>query len=442
MDVDALYRCPGETYEISRSVHLGRLASFYPACGDCQHRTDTASFSGRRARLISELQRHSSRANPTFDAEGLSGVFLNEIGPDAARRVGQALGICLAHMATAAAESSLSPEPGIDAAPRVLIAHDGRPSTSELAAAAADGLRWASSTTIDLGAATAPGLVLAAEREQIDGAVLVSNPSGEPQHVGIALWAAFGEPMSSPGALDAVKELFPSPATRPRSAPTGHERMSIDEQYLAQLEPHFHALRPLRIVVNTTSPVLTRYLERLSGAVAIEIDRGFGHVARAKEDAKQSESPAISVERLQKIADRVRSIQAHFGIWIDGDGESCRVIDQRGELVPVELLAAMIVRELLMTEPATKVVISAKLPALASAAKKSGAQVIRVANTRQAIWTAIRQHEADFAADDYGRIWFTGQPVSADALKVLTLVLTLMSRSDRPLSELIASAIL
>ncbi len=198
MDVVALYRCPGEMYEISRSVHLGRLASFYPACGDCQHRTDTASFSGRRARLISELQCHSRRANPTFDAEGLSGVFLNEIGPDAARRVGQALGICLAQMATAATESSLSPEPGIDAAPRVLIAHDGRPSTAELAAAAADGLRWANSTTIDLGAATSPGLVLAAEREQTDAAVLVGNPSGEPQHVGITFWTAFGEPMSSP----------------------------------------------------------------------------------------------------------------------------------------------------------------------------------------------------------------------------------------------------
>ena len=278
MDVDALYRCPGETYEISRSVHLGRLASFYPACGDCQHRTDTTSFSGRRARLISELQRHSRRANPAFDAEGLSGVFLNEIGPDAARRVGQALGICLAQIATAATESSKSTEPRIDAAPRVLIAHDGRPSTAELAAAAADGLRWANSTTIDLGAATAPGLVHAAEREQTDGAVLVGNPSGDPQHVGITLWTAFGEPMSSPGALDAVKELFPSPAPRPRSAPTGHERMSIDEQYLGQLEPHFHALRPLRIVVNTTSPVLVRYLERLSGAVAIEIDLGLGHV--------------------------------------------------------------------------------------------------------------------------------------------------------------------
>jgi hypothetical protein len=68
--------------------------------------------------------------------------------------------------------------------------------------------------------------------------------------------------------------------------------------------------------------------------------------------------------------------------------------------------------------------------------------VIHVANTRQAIWRAISHNEADFAADNYGRIFFTGQSVSADALKVLTLLLTLMSRSDRPLSELIASAIL
>ena len=118
------------------------------------------------------------------------------------------------------------------------------------------------------------------------------------------------------------------------------------------------------------------------------------------------------------------------------------MIDELGELVAVESLADMIVRELLMAEPEAKVVISAKLPALASVAKKSGAEVIHVASTRQAIWRAIRQHEADFAADNYGRIWFAGSPICADALKVLTLLLTLLSRSDRPLSELIASAIL
>ena len=395
MDAETAYRCPGEAYEISRSVHLGRLASFYPACGGCLHRRDKEMLSPRRIKMLGEVHRHAEHTNPLFHRAGISGVYLNEIGPEIARRIGQALG---------SAVVSSRPD---DDAPRVFIAADGRPWTAELAASAADGLRWSGCNVVDLGAATAPCLALAAERHDAAGTLLVGNHSGQSREVGFALGGRHGEPLSSPGALDAVRELFHSPAPRPSRPFGGIDRSSADSDYLTQFEEYYHALRPLRLVVGTTSLALIRYLERLTSTVAVKIECFSG-------------APLESA----RIAERVRAARGHFGIWVDGDGEACRLFDERGEPVAVDALVALIMQEILVERPAPRVVRGED------------------SSNRQSIWNAIREQSAAFAADRDGRIWYAGPPTCADALWTVTRLLTLLSRGDQPLSELIASAIL
>src|SRR5690242_5709376 len=60
MEVDsptphAEYQCPGEAHPISRTVHLGRLASFYHACRSCVHRNDTLGLNRRQVRRVAEV---------------------------------------------------------------------------------------------------------------------------------------------------------------------------------------------------------------------------------------------------------------------------------------------------------------------------------------------------------------------------------------------------
>ena len=82
----AEYRCPGETYRISRAVHLGRLASFYPACRDCPRRDDTAGLSARQIRQLAEVGSRA-RQQPLFHAEGVGNVAINDLSPSLARRI-------------------------------------------------------------------------------------------------------------------------------------------------------------------------------------------------------------------------------------------------------------------------------------------------------------------------------------------------------------------
>ena len=132
------YCCPGETYGISRSVHLGRLASFYPACRDCRRRDDTFGLSARHIRQLAEIGCKAQQP-PWFYAEGVGKVAINDLSPSPARRI--------------AIEFARRITPGRLAtcpAPAVVVASDGRLATAAIVAAIAEGVRWAGCEAIDI----------------------------------------------------------------------------------------------------------------------------------------------------------------------------------------------------------------------------------------------------------------------------------------------------
>ncbi len=448
---DDIYLCPGESQSIGRALHLGRMASFYPACSGCPRRDETQLVSPRRVKLLRESQIASSdKTKSLFHAEGLSGVYLNDIGPEEARRVGQAFGGHLVsetnrdRVARAGPQGSPGAPPihfasdsGASARrhqsrapteeepqPTILLACDGRPWTVELSAAVGAGLRWAGCRVIDIGAATSPCVALATERLSADGAVLVGNSTGQPRRLGMNLFGFNAEPLSSPGELDAVQQRYHSPAPRPSLAYGPLERTSVSSEYLQPLAKHYHAMRPLRVVVDTTSLALVQYLEYLTATVAIELL----FVAKGNDQ--------------ERLGDQVRSLNAHFGAWIDGDGECCRLVDELGATVSSDQLFMILAHEVLAQQAGATFVVSELAGSLIERLRRAQAQVLTAGSKRSQMHAAVQERRPALAGDAEGRLWYTQAGAAADALRTLTLLLTLLSRSDRPLSELSRSAIL
>ncbi len=436
MNAETIYQCPDEAQPIGRSVHLGRLVASYPACAQCRHRVDTGSLSPRRVRWLDRLAEHAANGDPLFGDEGVSGIALNQIDAPVARRVGQAFGLYVANKKGTGVVSCASSAAGSEKiqettpVPFLLLAGDGRPWSAELMAAAAEGVRRGGCRVVDAGAATAPALLLTAHEMQADGALLVGNASGDPRRVGLTMWGAEGIPCSAGGELDHVRQLFEAPLPSPAPPPGIDERYAAAEPYLAQLREFYHALRPLRVVVETTSVALVRYLERLTIGVAVELIW----------NPPAADCPAAQQSRLARICRRVCESGAHFGVWIDGDGECCRVVDERGEAIEADSLLSLFARELSAQQSEAVVVVGT--PISRPIAVPNGMRVVTCDGRPRAICRAIREHDAALASDRAGGFWFAGPPTCADGLKALTLLLVILSRGDAPLSKVAASAIL
>jgi hypothetical protein len=350
------YRCPGENYAISRAVHLGRLAGFYPACRDCPRREDTAGLSSRHVRQLAEVAVRNQRPK-LFRAEGVGCRTINELDLPQARRIA---------IEYAARLASRPLETGVPT--KVIVSGDGRLATAEILAAIVEGLRWTGGEVIDIGPATAPCTAKTMEHLAADGAVFVGRADGGQHSVGLKFWAQ-GEPLSQGGLLDEVAAALQTGACstetdRPSRRLGSLRRFAATESYLNDFRPAYHALRPLRFVFDCPLEPLCNYLHALMNHVACRI------------------IPAETAGR--KIGPQVVTLQAHFGIQIGDDGENCCLWDDRGRTVETGKMLAFL-------------------------SGKSTGPIGVADGLRQQTFRQMRQSGISIAADAVGRLWYAGQ---------------------------------
>ena len=139
-------------------------------------------------------------------------------------------------------------------------------------------------------------------------------------------------------------------------------RFAAADVYLSDFRAAYHALRPLRFVLDCTAEPVVAYLQELIRNVACRIIfpvanalRGVpsGRHPSASETAtpwNATEGDPYRHEPCPGIAqgnfgEQVLATQAHFGMQIGDDGENCHVVDERGQSVETERLLALVRRE-------------------------------------------------------------------------------------------------
>ncbi|MBX3415167.1 MAG: hypothetical protein KF708_20955 [Pirellulales bacterium] len=452
------YRCPGETYSIDRTVHLGRLASFYSACRDCPHAHDTGTLPPSVVRRLRAAQR-KSMPPLTFGDDDRARARLDDTTAARVRGLAAAHGVYLQQARAERTQPLLA-----------ILASDGRAATSEAFSAASEGLRWAGCEVIDIGAAAAPALAQTIAHLQADGGLLLGVEGGAAAEVTLSFWRADGEPCSTGGALDAVREIFTQRLDRPTRSFGGLRRFEASELYLDGVSDHFHALRPLRFVLDTSCQPLLTALEQLTRNVACEvISLGFGSRTTASRNANATTELATTVRdrrrsppalpraslpalvapdeaarRAAALEQRVRSERAHFGLAIDAAGEACRMVDELGRSIDGDHWFAALVQFWHETHPGMPLTIALEENTSSKVRVALAARAARVAvggASRQGMHALVRTQQATLGGGPSGRVWQGKGGVAADALATLGLWLAALSQTDRPVSQVVADAL-
>ena len=370
-----------------------------------------------------------------FSNEAVQGTYLNELDPATAGAMGRALGVYLTRRLTPSRDR-----------PVVVIAGDGRPSAPEMVGAAVDGLRWSGAKVIDIGSATAPCLAFAIRHLRASGGILVGNHPGRVQTVGLKFWTTEPCSKAADGPLEAIAQIFRDVPARPRRTSGWLARYRADVAYLGQMSHLYHALRPLRFVLDTNSPPPSDYVRRLIGPTACEfVPRRTGP---------------------DRLAEQVGAEDVHFGLRIDQDGERCLLFDERGRQVDAERLLLLLARYLLK-DPTGRTIVLEKETSHETARRLDslGLRIVRGDSRRAEMHRLLCQSRAEFGGGPSGRFWYrlAQTPAGAgpdrytsamipnvavrpepcephyapDALLTLSHLLGLLSQSDRPLSSIL-----
>jgi phosphomannomutase len=446
---DKLYICPGETHPITRSVHLSRLAAFYPRCRDCALRHETGQLPRQTLARIHSTEHRVERKSLLTD-EGLRGVYLNEINRRKAEQAAAALADLLwAHKPligrigqsegdTSDRRILMRGAHSQAALPLVVVGHDERPCSPDLVTGVVRSLRRMSCRVVDIGLTTRPCFWFAVDHLQAAAGLFVSGAGTDPSWTGFDFVGSQSTPLSrDPCAagfhLDSLESRMSGFTRRPTRQAGAYRMFQAAVPYEASLWKHFHALRPLVACCGVASRLGRRTIERLFATLPCRLV--LMDLPARRRDVLDARDPDVA-----RLRTAVRQQRAHLGVIIDDDGQRCGFLDERGGLVEAATITALIARILLVEHPGSAVALEHGAPAaLRGELERLGARLLDGGRTFAQMARAMRSESAVLGGGTSGRVWFRESFPTSDAILTLARVLDVLSRSDAALSSVAAS---
>jgi phosphomannomutase len=311
-------------------------------------------------------------------------------------------------------------------AERVVIGHDMRPSSPDLARAYAEGAGEAGADVVMIGLCSTDQLYFASGHLGVPGVMFTAshNPA---RYNGIKQCRAFAAPVGTETGLSEIRDLVlrGAPVEQP-----GHGTVETADLLDAYVD-HLLALapvegRPLKVVVDagngmaghTAPAVFARLPEIDLVPMYFELDGTFPH----------HEANPIEPENLRDL-----------GLAFDGDADRCFLVDERGELVSPSTLTALIAVRELAKAPGSSVIhnlITSR--AVPEVVREHGGTPVRTRVGHSYIKATMAETDAVFGGEHSGHFYFRDFWRADSGMLAALHALAALAESDVPLSDLLA----
>jgi phosphomannomutase len=362
-----------------------------------------------------------SRVAGVFKAYDVRGLVPTEIDEQLARATGNAF-----------VQVVCDP----DAPGRVVVGHDMRETSPQLARAFADGACRAGADVVMVGLASTDQLYFASGSLGVPGAMFTAshNPA---RYNGVKLCRAHAAPVGLDSGLAEIRDLVADGvevvAARPGEVSQA-DVLTAYADHLLRLAP-VHGRR-LRVVVDAgngmaghTAPAVLGRLDVDVVPLYFELDGTFPN----------HEANPIDPATLRDLQGAVRAERADIGLAFDGDADRCFLVDERGEVVDPSLVTALIAARELERHPGSTVIhnlITSR--AVPQVVAERGGTPVRTRVGHSFIKATMAETGAVFGGEHSGHFYFRDFWRADSGMLAALHVLAALAEQPGPLSALLA----
>lgn len=193
-------------------------------------------------------------------------------------------------------------------------------------------------------------------------------------------------------------------------------------------------IRPLRVVIDGANGMAGAMLPPV--LAQLPIDAVCCHFEPDGTFPHHEPNPLLPKNRAF-VTEKVAEEGADLGLAFDGDADRCFFVDDKGEFVPGDFITALLAKTMLKKEPGATVIYDVRaswaVPDLVEAAGGT-ALINRVGHAF--IKQRMRETDAAFGGEVSGHYYFRAFHQADTGTVPALLMLELISREDRPLSQL------
>jgi phosphomannomutase len=287
---------------------------------------------------------------------------------------------------------------------RFAVGRDMRVSSPALKQAFVAGLVESGVQVVDVGMLSTPAHTFAMHHLDTAGGAQITASHNPAPYGGVKLTGPGFVPVGSGSGMEEIERIARAGLKRPASGGGIAEAMTLDA-YAAFLAPLWRPKRRLKVVVDGGNGMIGSMFQhlrpRLHGIDLIPLlfdpDGRF----------PVHEANPLKPENLQALRARVVAERADFGAGFDGDGDRCALVDERGGIVPCDLVTALLARHFLEHEGPSAVVYDLRsskvVPEYISSLGGTPVET-RVGHTF--IKKTMKEHRACFAGELSGHYYF------------------------------------
>ena len=327
----------------------------------------------------------------------------------------------------------------VTGAPSVVVGHDMRPSSPELAAAFAEGAADAGADVVAIGLCATDQLYFASGSLDMPGAMVTAshNPAA---YNGLKLCRAGARPIAHDSGLSEIRDLVAAGADGD-DLPAGRVE---ERDLLTAYAEHLVALAPvrgqqLRVVVdagNGMAGLTVPAVAAVVGADQLVVDPLYFELDGT---FPNHEANPIDPATLVDLQARVVATGADVGLAFDGDADRCFLVDERGHLVPPSSLTALIAERELARHPGATVIhnliTSRAVPELVT---ERGGTAVRTRVGHSYIKATMAKTDAVFGGEHSGHYYFRDFWRADSGMLAALHALAALAEADVPLSQLLA----
>ena len=320
---------------------------------------------------------------------------------------------------------------------RVVVARDCRKSSDALFAAFAQGLVDEGVDVIDIGLASTPMSYFANSYFKADGSAMITASHNTKEWNGCKLCRGGAVPISGASGLADIEKL--TAEIGPGEPPSGVGEISkadVSAMYAEHVRSFSHMKRPLHLALDFANGMGIAESAAFAGS-DISFDALY---ADYDGDFPNHDANPLHHETLADLQALMRSNPGKyaFGVAYDGDADRAGFLDEKGGIIPMDFITALVAKDLLASNPGAACLYDLRSSKVCEETiVASGGKPVMSRVGHSFIKAQMRENDAIFAGELSGHYYFKANSTAESSAMATFALANIVSAQDKPLSELI-----
>ncbi|HEY8107883.1 MAG TPA: phosphomannomutase/phosphoglucomutase [Gaiellaceae bacterium] len=320
---------------------------------------------------------------------------------------------------------------------RMAVGRDMRLSSPAMQEALMRGATSAGADVVDLGLVGTEMVYFAVGSLGLEGGAMVTASHNPKEYTGMKLVRRGALPVGGEsGLLDVRDRALASDA--PGGTPGKIEPHDIWPAYVDRVLSFVDVaeIKPLKVVLDAANGMAGTMLPPVLERLPVEAVRCY---FEPDGSFPNHEPNPLLPENREFIVRKTLDESADLGVAFDGDADRCFFVDDTGEFVPGDFVTALFAESVLEKEPGAKVIYDVRASrAVPDTIEGAGGVALMNRVGHAFIKARMRKEDAAFAGEVSGHYYFRDFTQADSGVVPFLLMLELISKRGRPLSEILA----